>query len=412
MNGKTKKVSSRAAGKKAGGGKLMQHGKGPSSSAPDGQVEGDERNKIAAISHSPDIRRERDMTPLAAFSLPLASKAVFWPPRHGQVSKDIVHTPLLFWLVETVRPARVVQLGLRDPGSYLAVCQAMDRLGLEGQVWAVASAGEADDLGAARQEQHDEMYGDFSSILTYSCERALQHLRGVSIDLMVLDMPSEQLNIASVCNLWFPLLSDRGVIILKGSDVDDQDEAGSSSILSNLSESYPTFRSRHGEQTFQVILHGANQPERLRHLTALDLGMPGYLAVRQVFRRLGQGLVDGQAQQRDRVERREMRCEMEALNASIAEIQESLDNARKEASESKDFAQQLQERYNERQASLFDLEVKLEAANQSNSDLQKKLAQALERRQAIWQAHELLKAELRALKGRAEQTACSGQDEN
>ena len=367
MNRKTKKTSFRPTDKKAGSVGAKPRAK--RSLSPD-TLPRDKVSETLTVSTVSQATQEHVVTPLTELSIPLSSKAVFWPPRHGALSKDIFHVPLIFWLVETMRPARVLQLGLQDPGSYLAVCQAMDRLGLEGQCWVLASAGEADSLGAARQEQHDQMYGDFSSILTRSHERTSRSLRGMGIDLLIVDMPSNDPNFSVVCDLWLPLLSERGVIVLKDVDAGVEDENAFQALFDTLTQGYPMFRSQYGDRALHIILHGDNQPERLRHLAELDLGMPGNLAVRQVFSRLGQGLVDGQALQRIRIEKAKMECEASALKARVSELEASVDTERNEAVDAKSFAQQLQGQYNERQADLFDLERDRDNAKAATAALQ------------------------------------------
>lgn len=70
------------------------------------------------------------MTTSAAF----VSRA-FWrpdfltPPRASSAS--VHHAPFAFWLVEALRPRTLVELRTQTGFSYLALCQSVDRLGLE-----------------------------------------------------------------------------------------------------------------------------------------------------------------------------------------------------------------------------------------------------------------------------------------
>ena len=62
---------------------------------------------------------------------PRATRALFWRPRMLEDAPWILHAPFAFWLVETCRPRRIVELGLGRGVSYFAFCQAVDKLALE-----------------------------------------------------------------------------------------------------------------------------------------------------------------------------------------------------------------------------------------------------------------------------------------
>ncbi len=395
MNNKSMQASSRTSSKKTANTKAKSQKRRATtsgSSARSTENATDAKQSVAALPQSEDGPRNQSVPSRAAIPLPLATKALFWPPRHAALSKDIFHVPLLFWLIETVRPLRVVQLGLQDPGGYLAVCQAMDRLGLDGQCWAVAGREEADALIASPQEHNHNIYADFSSILTCSHAHVAHSLRDAGIDLLVLDMSPDDPDLAGACDLWLPLLSDRGVIVLRQKARDDENQAGTPESLAALSADHPVFQSRHDDWTLRVILHGQNQPERLLHLASLDLGMSGHLAVRQVFTRLGQGLVDGQSANRLQREREAMQSELRALKIQVSELGNELEQKQAEVSQTREAMIQLQRQYNERQAELFDhtraaSETKASAEdtvaekNMAIAELREKLDQAADRQQ-------------------------------
>ncbi len=230
--------------------------------------------------------------------IPLASKAVFWQPRYLAASAALVHLPFLFWLVETVRPASVVQLGLRDGVGFMGLCQGIDKLGLDAVCMGVQPAGEdavklADKVPEKMLDSHGALYGDFSFIVKEDMGRAARHMRRAQVDMLVIDMPVDAAFLTSLKAHWEPVLSDHAVIVLHDAARNFASKEAEK-FYDQLIGAHPAVSFPQADCGLDVVLYGAQQPERLTHLAQLELGDQGYLSARNVFARLGQGLEHSQ----------------------------------------------------------------------------------------------------------------------
>jgi len=224
-------------------------------------------------------------------SAPLASSALFWKPRHGDISRNLARIPFLFWLVETLRPSRVVQIGLQDPGVYLALCQAVDKLGLEALCMGVDPTTEGLQVGKKVSQQNHLFYSDFSVLLHEDVASVSRHLTGQPIDLLLIDADLTGDQIGVLRDLWLPRLSEQGVLILLNSAA----KPGSPSVPNYLEQMLGTsphgaFPSDRMVTNLYIGLVGTKPPAALHAMTDHRMGITGYLASHPLFERVGQAL--------------------------------------------------------------------------------------------------------------------------
>lgn len=62
--------------------------------------------------------------------------------RYLEDSPFLHHLPFLFWLIDILRPRSIAQVGALDPVAYFAICQAMDKLNVEGHSFGIKFDGE------------------------------------------------------------------------------------------------------------------------------------------------------------------------------------------------------------------------------------------------------------------------------
>ncbi|MGD7428495.1 hypothetical protein, partial [Ralstonia pseudosolanacearum] len=101
------------------------------------------------------------------------------------------------------------------------------------------------------------------------------------------------------------------VVVING---ERQAEQGA---LSEFFAQYPNIRIEQENQMIETSLVGKEQPERLRRLSQLAPGAPGALAARQVFRRLGQGLLNTERAKATKLSLAAKHAEVEGLKEQL-----------------------------------------------------------------------------------------------
>lgn len=246
--------------------------------------------------------------------IPLSSRAVFWQPRHVAVSDELVHVPYLFWLTETVRPRNIVQIGLGDGVGFLALCQAVDKLNLEAPCIGIVPSDDSNieqPLPVLLQEHHSTHYGDFSYVLPSSTGGSLSHFKDI-IDLLVVNAALSDTLVITLLLSLLSRLSPHATVVVTNCDRPSEQGA-----LSEFFAKYPSIRIEQDSHMIETILVGEKQPERLRRLSQLEPSAPGALAARQVFRRLGQGLVNTERAKATKLSLAEKHAEVEGLKEQL-----------------------------------------------------------------------------------------------
>ncbi len=272
---------------------------------------------------SKDFHRGTTAHAYRELHIPLSSRAVFWQPRHVSVSDELIHVPYLFWLMETTRPRKIVQIGLNEGVGFLAICQAVDKLNLEVPcIGIVPSYGEETalelPLPCHLKEQHATHYGDFSYIEQLSADRAKALLNHDEIDLLVVNTELSEALATRLMTIFQSCLSDRASVVFMG-----EAKSGQPAVLTEFSAQHQSIRLQQDNQVIETILVGKNQPERLLRLSRLELGAPGALAARQVFSRLGQGLLNTERA-------KATKAELEKARSSVAMLEQELNSTEKD----------------------------------------------------------------------------------
>jgi hypothetical protein len=213
-------------------------------------------------------------------------QAAFWRPRHAESSPVLGQVPFLFWLTEVTSSQLIVQVGLDDGVAYLALCQAVERLNNGTICFALDT--EKSSLTPALQTEHDEHYSDFSQII--GVEKTTTSLPA-AIDLLVIGAPLGQDGWDLLRDDILPYLSENAVLVVINPEVVLVDQTARR-ILTDDGRSHLTLQPVvTGGAAVDVVFRGANQPEQLRGLVGHQPCRASWLEMRQVFKRLGQGIV-------------------------------------------------------------------------------------------------------------------------
>ncbi len=310
---------------------------------------------------------------------PAASWTPFWKPRFVAASSALVHLPFLFWLMENHAPQRVVQLGVGDGVAYLALCQAVDKLGLNAACRGISLFGgqEASPEAAAHNAK---MYEDFSVLSTEELATANRHYRKGGIDLLVINTPLGSDIAGVLADKWNGLMSGRGLIVVLDSTA-KMTEEGAQGWLAPLLDTHPAIELEQGDGLLALTV-GPDQDGRISRLADLELGMAGYREARQVFQTLGDRIVAGHCAE-------ELQAALEVKSSSLTDAQNQLAQIQQELAKARAAEDNANEELARVQARSFDLEnerselaAKLVEADRARRELEEQLSTERERHNA------------------------------
>lgn len=200
------------------------------------------------------------------------SPASFWVPDRLLLSAWLEHAPFAFWLIDALRPSLVVELGTHNGFSYLAFCQAVERLNGSARCFAVDTwegdehAGfYGEEVFNTLREYHDEKYGAFSRLLRARFDEALEHFSDGTIDLLHIDGRHTYDDVKHDFETWRPKLSADAIVIFHDTNVRERD-FGVWKLWEKVKTQYETFEFVHGNG-----------------LGVLKIGQPGGDAIRSLF---------------------------------------------------------------------------------------------------------------------------------
>lgn len=170
------------------------------------------------VAQSPFAHSSLSPSPLA-----LIGRAGLWRPRHAAQAQQLRHMPLLFWLIDALKPRQMVQIGLSDASSYLCLCQALDKTSQDSLALGIEAAPAPSPLPGWSAEQralHDVLYGDVSTLLAAPIEQAAAQLYDRPIDLLLLAQPLSPALIAPLSRHILPRLTERSCVVLLNTALD------------------------------------------------------------------------------------------------------------------------------------------------------------------------------------------------
>lgn len=148
------------------------------------------------------------------------SAAAYWQPVHFPTSAWFTHGPFAAWLVDTLRPHSIVELGTHYGYSCFAFAEAAKRLGLDATVYAL-DTWEGDDHAG---KYGHEVYDYVQSVTELDYSGSVQLVRGwfaesralfasSSVDLLHIDGRHGYEDVAADYEQWRSVVRDGGVIL-------------------------------------------------------------------------------------------------------------------------------------------------------------------------------------------------------
>jgi glycosyltransferase involved in cell wall biosynthesis len=221
------------------------------------------------------------------------SPVSFWQPEYVPPhSAWLEHAPFAFWLIETLRPRFLVELGTHSGLSYFAFCQAVQRLQMETRCYAVDTwkgdehAGfYGEEVFRKVQNQNDKQYSAFSTLIRSSFDEASRHFSNQSIDLLHIDGRHFYDDVKHDFETWQPKLSNRAVVIFHDTNVRERD-FGVFALWSELCQERPHFEFFHGHG-LGILGIGNDLPDRILALFAARANVEASTQIRRAYSRLG-----------------------------------------------------------------------------------------------------------------------------
>ena len=225
--------------------------------------------------------------------VPAISPASFWVPDYICPSAWIEHAPFAFWICEALRPRRFVELGTHFGYSYFAFCQAIDRLRLGTNAYAVDTwkgdehAGFYDEsVFRSVAGRNNYRYAAFSYLIRSTFKGALEYFSDGSIDLLHIDGRHFYDDVKHDFTLWRAKLTEDAVVLFHDTNVRER-EFGVWKFFEKVAAQHPSFQFFHG-YGLGVLIPGDRVPAPLAPL--LEASRENAHQIRAAYAALGGAL--------------------------------------------------------------------------------------------------------------------------
>ncbi|WP_298369936.1 class I SAM-dependent methyltransferase [Azospirillum sp.] len=260
----------------------------------------------------------------------LPTDARYWlPDRLSDPDSWVGHIPFAFWAIQALRPRVLAELGTHTGNSYLAFCQAVDRLGTNTICYAVDSwqgdehAGfYADTVYRELSSYHDPKYSRFSRLVRCLFDEAVEQFADGSVDLLHIDGLHTYEAVRHDFETWLPKMSERGVVLFHDTNVRERG-FGVWQLWDELVQRYPGFLFLHSNG-LGVLGVGSDLPEPFLELLRVAETPDGLDALRQTYARLGAPMADRLLLRRMDVQAEELTHTLQQRDGDIATLTETL----------------------------------------------------------------------------------------
>jgi len=218
------------------------------------------------------------------------SSSVFTQPKTIKPPYSWVeHIPFAFFLIHTLKPKLLVELGVHIGNSYNAFCQAVKMLELDTQCYGIDTWQGDEHANFYDESVYNELfayqqreYPEFSFLLRHSFDEMLESFEDNCIDLLHIDGYHSYEAVKHDFDNWLPKMSEKGVVILHDTAVKERD-FGVWKLWEEISIHYPSFNFTHG-YGLGVIAVGSKVPQEFLKFLQAANREPFF---KELFARLG-----------------------------------------------------------------------------------------------------------------------------
>jgi Methyltransferase domain len=227
------------------------------------------------------------------------------------------HLPFAMWLVRTISPHTLVELGTYSGNSYFSFCQAVIEADTATRCFAVDTWQGDEHTGrypeevfAAISAYHQEHYASFSRLLRMSFDEAVGCFSDESIDLLHIDGLHTYEAIQHDFETWLPKLAPGAVVLIHDTNVRER-SFGVWRFWEELRACYPRtleFVHSHGLGVLQL-----NDATATKRLAWLERGSPDRQTLINYFGALG-------GRQLEHYDSIELKRRADGLDSKVAEL--------------------------------------------------------------------------------------------
>ncbi len=252
------------------------------------------------------------------------------------------HVPIAHWLVEELKPSRVVELGTHYGVSFFAFCEAAERLSADSFIYAIDTwEGDEhasfynDDVFTKVEDHWRSNHRGLSTLIRSRFDDAVSYFDDKSIDILHIDGLHTYEAVKHDFETWLPKMKEESLVLFHDINVRERD-FGVWKLWKELKSRYNTREVLNGHGLGILIL-GTN----------MDLKLSGFNDLIQIFQAKGE-LLESIAQitpggsfgvhplEQARTELADARAELADARAELVEARDEVEKARARAKQSKD----------------------------------------------------------------------------
>ena len=209
----------------------------------------------------------------------------------------IEHIPFSFWLVETLKPNIIVELGTHKGHSYFSFCQAVKKLKMDTRCYAVDhwkgdehSGFYGSEVYKIVQNYNDRHYSSFSNLVRSTFNEASAHFLDKSIDLLHIDGQHFYDDVKNDFKKWEPKLSKKSIVLFHDTNVRERN-FGVFKFWNEIEKKFPSFEFLHG-YGLGVLGYGEILSKEMDLFFKSTSSNRDIVNVRDIYSRLGRDLIN------------------------------------------------------------------------------------------------------------------------